>query len=300
MRDQLREATCNHFGRRDVVLNEISTGRSNTNYFIQVWREEYFLRSSITKIQDPMFWGKLRKESDIYQMLRWKGITADIVHFFDDDINLQFIITEKLQWRMPQRFHDHQQSVMRLLKDFQKVDYNQCDVLEMIPLITGFKEILRERIARVNEEEYKEILSTLMDYLYDEKWNFVEELVLCHNDFRNDNIIVSDNNAKVIDLEWTVIADKYIDAAEYYVWWVFWDCFGDQKVFDFEVYKNYMGRYWYTDPGKQKHVFIMKFCSNYAWLSAHISGTEEPLSIYTEALERNTKHYYKDIKLLLN
>lgn len=96
-----------------------------------------------------------------------------------------------------------------------------------------------------------------------------------------------------------VIADKYIDAVEYYVGGVFWSNFEDETEFDYSVFRDYMNRLWYIDIEKQKYIFIMKFCSNYAWLSAHISQTDEPLDIYKQALAKNTEQFYKNIQWLL-
>lgn len=299
MIEKLKQELYNYFDTKEILLKEISAWRSNTNYFITVWNKQYFLRTSITKISDSIFWGQLEKENKIYQQLKWKWVTADIINYYDNGSDFQFLITEKIEWEMPTFFNENQQSIKELINKLQSIDYTNFDFLETFHFEKGFKNIIKQRFDRVNIQEPKNILSQLMNYLYNNKWSITEELVLCHNDFRSDNIISSNNGSKIIDLEWLVISDKYIDIAEYFIWWVFWNNFIDLKEFDYEIYQNYMNKFWYIDKEKQKYIFIMKFCSNYSWLASHLSETQNPLEIYTQALERNTNKYYKSIKWLL-
>ncbi len=300
MFEKLKQEICKYYGTEKVEFKEVTSGRTNTNFFIQVWTEEYFLRTNITKVVDSEFWGKLEKEKMIYEALKWKWVTAEILHYFDDTNGLKFIIMEKIQWHSPLRFHDDQRSILLLLQDLKNIDLKEFHFLKHFDIFSDFKKIIDERIQHVCISELNTILWELTHYLYKTDWNFEEESSLCHNDFRSDNIIISWNKAQIIDLESLVISDTYIDPVEYYVGWIFWDNFVDLKDFDFKVYTEYMNSFWYTNPEKQKYIYILKFCSNFAWLSSHISQEANPLEIYQNTLKRNIQQYYKNIRELIN
>lgn len=298
MLEKLKREIESYFQTSDIIFHEISAGRSNTNYFIEVEGKEYFLRTSITKISDSIFGGQLEKEHAIYQMLAGTSTTAEVIHYFSDP-ELQFLITEKLEGDMLTHFSEYQADILDLLQRLQAIDHTDQNTLETLRFTEGFQNIISERYNKVTLPEQKEILWELMHFLYEQDWDLKEELCLCHNDFRSDNIIHSDAGAKVIDLEWMVVADRYIDPVEYYVGGVFWSNFEDETEFDYQVFQTYMNTLGYTDSVKQKYIFIMKFCSNYAWLASHVSQTEKPLDIYTQALAGNTDQFYKHIKDLL-
>ncbi len=64
-------------------------------------------------------------------MLNNTGVTADIIHYFSDE-ELQFIITEKLEGSMIIDFSEHQSDILKLLNNFQAIDYTQANFLETL------------------------------------------------------------------------------------------------------------------------------------------------------------------------
>ncbi|MCH2189238.1 aminoglycoside phosphotransferase family protein, partial [Candidatus Gracilibacteria bacterium] len=267
MLQKLRNEIQRYFQTEDIEFREITSGRTNTNFFLMVGDKEYFLRTNITKILDQEFGGKLEKEYQIFSKLQNTGLTAELIDYIDNGAGLQWIILEKLPGRMPDKFYHDQDKIFDVLHRFQNLDYKQFDFLEPLDLIDDFKNLIYARLQKVDIPELRDILTELTDYLFTRDWNLHPELSICHNDFRSDNILVSETDAKIIDLESCVIADRYIDPAEYYIGGVFWGNFQDETTFDYDHYKQYMDDAGYTDIHKQKYIFMMKFCSNFAWLS---------------------------------
>lgn len=182
MLEKLMNEVKNYFQWQEVKYHDISTGRSNTNYFIEVQGKEYFLRTSITKISDAIFGGQLEKEHAIYQMLAGTSITAGVIYYFSDT-ELQFIITEKLEGNMLTHFSKHQGDILALLQKLQAIDYADQNTLETLKFAEGFQDIISERYDRVIIPEQKEILWELIHFLYEQDWDISEELCLSHNDF---------------------------------------------------------------------------------------------------------------------
>lgn len=300
MLNKLKYEVKKYFWDENIEFKEINSWRTNTNFFIKVWNKEYFLRTNITKVVDLEFWWKLEKESLIYNSLKWKWIIPEIIYYFDNKSNIKYIITEKIEWKSPVNFIENDEQIYNLLRNFQQINYNDLPFLKEFTISKDFRNLLNERINKVNILELKNILDELTNYLYN-NLDFEEELTISHADFRSDNLILSENDARIIDLESIIIWDKYIDPTEYYVWWIFWDAFENEKKFNYDLFVKYMNNFWYNNQKKQKYIFLLKFATNFAWLSSHISQEKNPLNFYIESIERNKKSYYSDIrKLIIN
>lgn len=299
MKEQLYKKLSEYFWEKDIIFHEISSGRTNTNFFIEVWKEEYFLRTSTTKIVDKDFGWKLQKEKKIYEALAHTWAVPKLVYFYSWD-DIEYMILEKLEWFLPENFSENLNSIKCLLQDFQSQDISSYGFLDTYNIFSDFEALIQDRVSKVTNSDDRKILEKMTKYLFEQEWWFEQELCLCHNDFRSDNIIVTSSWAKMIDLEGCIISDTYIDPAEYYIWWVFWWCFWDETEYNFERFSKYMTNMWYRDKEKQKYVFVMKFCTNYAWLAAHMSQEKNPLEIYKLTYRRNKEYYNTCIKNFLD
>lgn len=296
--NKIKELVSQYFQSDDVFFEEVAEWRTNLNYFVTVWEKKFFLRTNITKVKDVLFWGFLDKERKILTVLGYHGITPKIIHVHKDD-DVFFLIMEMINGKINRKIDDHLDKVLSLIKNFQSFDYWTFHFLERYSLSSWYKKIIESRCEVIKDKELIEINNNLIQYLFWKKWSFNEEYFLTHNDFRADNIIITPEKAVMIDVEWMSVSDPYLDMWEYYVWWVFWDNFDDEKEYSYEKYIIIMNYFWYTNEEKQRFIFVLKFCSNFSWLSSHVSKTKDPENEYLDAMGRNKKLFYSNIIKLL-
>ncbi len=287
----LKKALTHFFQSEDFILSEVPTGRTNLNYFLDFYGKKYFLRTNILKVpEDAMFWWKLEKEYQILMILGNLSISAKPYHFYKDD-SIQFLLLERLDGFVPKSFEQDQRIIIQALSEFQKNDIISFPFIQKNTLKIDFEKKIRDRIEQVTDKELRWILERLIGILPSLYEEIQEEYCLCHNDFRADNILISQgkNHAWIIDVEGLIIADRYIDIAEYYVGGIFWSTFLDKDAFNFDEYTDFLDRYGYGDKKKQLYMYILQYCSYFSWISMHVSTVAKPLETYTQTLEINRK-----------
>jgi hypothetical protein len=298
MINKIKSQIKKYFNNENIIFEEVKQWRTNLNFFIKNWEEEYFVRTSILKVQDILFWGLLEKEKQILEILGQKEISPKLI-YSEISKNYWFLIIEKIENKKYENFNKDLDKIKILLEEFQKINISNFENLKTFSLKEWYKKIILDRFSKINVSELKEINNNLIDFLFNNEYNFKDDFCLTHNDFRLDNLIITEKKVFLIDVEWMSISDKYLDLWEYYVWWIFWDTFPDKKEFNFTEFSNLMNNFWYKNKEKQKFIFILKFCSNFSWLSSYISENKNPEKIYVETLEKNKKNYYKFIEKLI-
>jgi len=296
----IKKQLINFFKTEDISFTTIPSWLTNINYIIEVDSKKYFLRSAWAERQFWMFWWLIEKESKILKILWENSITPKLIYYYKNN-NIEFLVCEYIEWKMWKSFHKEIKQVNDLLIKFQNIDINKFWFLDKYSFFKEHKKIFSDRLKNIKEKDLLEINQRLFDFLYWQKWIFKEDFTLTHNDFRADNVIFTDNNVIMIDIEWMTIWDKYIDLAEYYIWWIFWEKVDDLDKYNFEEFSQIMTKYWYDNLEKQKFVFIFKLLCYYSRASQYVSnnGDNEKTRYVKKILDTNIDKFDSQIKILL-
>lgn len=279
-------------------LSPVSGWRTNLNFFVTLQNEEYFLRTSASHVQDPLFWGKLEKEAKILEILGPLWVTPKLKKFFQDE-EISFLLMEKSKGIIDTVFEPCPNHIYDILHTLHSISPTTLPFLETISIFEDYRKIISQRALNVRQETHIHIIEMCFDYLFHQKHSFWEELVLCHNDFRSDNILRYGEQSTLIDVEWMWISDVYLDLCEYYVGGVFWQTFGNQNAYNYSLFSELMEGFWSHDDLKNRYLFLLKFVSNFSWLASHIHLSWNNIdNYYKETMLRNEGAFKRDIKKL--
>ncbi len=295
----MSEELKNHFGVSYISFEKVQQWRSNLNYFLKIGEKDYFLRTSASKVKDDLFWWQIEKEKLLLESLWPQWLTPQLEYVYKDSSIIALLI-ERIHGSTQKFFHTDNQFMFQLLKKLQLFDKQKVSFLEEISILWGYKKIIYWRISNISDISQRKVSEKLFDFLFLKNWNFQEKLVLAHNDFRADNIIITWEKAYLIDLEWMAFSDEYLDLGEYYVWGIFWDTFDDEKEFSYENYTNFMKNFGFQNQEKLLYIFILKFTSNFCWLASHLSLNHSNLDkMYYYTMQRNLKLFSDNIEKIL-
>ena len=82
MLEKIKSDIKKYFYNENIIFEEVNQWRTNLNFFVKNNWKEYFIRTSISKVKDILFWWLLEKEEKILKILGSKLLSPKLIYSF--------------------------------------------------------------------------------------------------------------------------------------------------------------------------------------------------------------------------